>query len=579
MIPKSSNPVVRRSFDPALRIGVAAFLVLAGFAMLFIRLGYIQLGDFGGRLVSVKERTWSSRYVYPQRGRILDREGRVLAASVPVMSLYAHPQKVKERQALAIKLARLDLLSLEESLERLSSPHSFVWLSRGLDKERWDRIKPEFEKIEGVGVLPEYQRQYPLRNIGSNLIGFVGIDGRGLAGIEYVSDHDLAGDLRNLRVEIGEHGMPVIVDQEGRENPVFRGKDIVLSLDAYVQEAADNVLAETVENFEARAGSVVVLRARTGEVMAMASYPNFDPNRFSDYPPSHFLNQAVNAVFEPGSTFKIVTISSVISEHRSVLSERFFCNGAFHVPRMSNVLRCYASHGPVDFQRAIQLSCNVGVISASLAVPQEVLYRAMQDFGFGIESGVRLPGEERGLLRKPYRWSLLSRYAVAIGQEVAVTNIQLASAMAVIANGGSLLRPQVILNVHHLDEGDSASAIHPAPILIRRVLKPDVASVVQDLLVSAVEGAEDATGRKAKVAGIRVGGKTGTAQVAKSGSAGYDPNRFVSSFVGFFPAENPDLVISVVVNEPNPSIGHFGGDVAAPAFSRIAESARKLIPR
>ncbi len=562
MLPQSGGP--RRTFDPALRMGVAAFVVIVGFAFLFIRLGYLQLGPFGDRLIEANRKVWSNMYVQSQRGRILDREGRVLAASVEGRSLYAHPAKVKDKSRLALILSRLELMSLEESLERLSSPSSFVWLARGIDLDRWKRIKDEFAKIEGVGVLPEWRRRYPLGAVGANLIGFVGADGHGLSGVEYTSDADLAGDQSTLKVEIGEHGMPVIRDSQGRENPIFRGKDVALSIDAYVQESSDQILASTVEHYEAKGGSVVVTEARTGRILAISSYPTFDPNSFSEYQPSQYRNLAVNAIFEPGSTFKIVTISLVCSDRPAALLEHYLCNGVIKIPGAPHAIRCYASHGPVTFRTAVEASCNVGVIRASQPLPPDLFFRMIQDFGFGIPTGVDLPGEEKGILRKPYRWSLSSQASLSIGQEVAVTNLQMAMAMGAIANGGELLKPMLIR---------STAA---KPKVVRRVIRPEVAGMARDLLVSAVEG-ELATGKKAKFPGVRVGGKTGTAQVADPKLGGYDPDRFVSSFIGFFPAEYPEYVISVAIHEPNPSIAHFGGDVAAPAFSKIAAAVMKLV--
>ena len=555
----------RRIFDPAVRIGIVAFIVLAGFAVVFIRLGYIQLGQFGGRLTDVNRRIWSNMYIQPQRGRILDREGRILAASIEGKSLYAHPGKVKDKNKLAVTLAKLDLLSLEESLERLSSPHSFVWLRRGIDQDRWRQIKDEFAKIDGIGVLQEWRRRYPLGEVGANLIGFVGADGHGLAGVEYMMDRDLAGDVGSLRVEIGDHGMPVVRDSEGRENTVFRGSDVTLTTDAYVQEAADKILAETVETVEAKGGSVVVTEARTGEILAMSSYPTFDPNRFSEFQSSHYRNAAINTIFEPGSTFKIVTLSALATEHPASFREMVLCRGVIQIPGAPHAIRCYASHGQISFRQAVEASCNVGIIREALHLPPDVFFRTIQDMGFGIATGIGLPGEEKGILRKPYRWSLSSQAAMSIGQEIASTNLQMAMAMGVIVNGWNLMKPLQVRSPN-------------SARVVRRVLRPDVTAVVQDLLVSAVEG-EMGTGKKARVEGIRVGGKTGTAQVADPKSGGYDPDRFVSSFIGFFPASPavPRYVISVVIHEPNTSIAHFGGDVAAPAFSKIAAVILKIM--
>lgn len=554
----------RRAYDPALRMGVAAFLVIVGFAFLFIRLGYLQLGPMRDRLADVNRRVWSNMYVHSQRGRILDRQGRILAASVEGRSLYAHPLKVKDKNRLALILSKLDLMPLEESLERLSSQSPFVWLVRGIDPDRWIRLKPEFAKVEGIGVLTEWRRRYPLGEVGANVLGFVGADGHGLSGIEYVSDRGLAGDVGSLKVEIAEHGMPVIRDAEGRENPVFRGEDVKLSIDAYLQESTDKILSSTVEQYDAKGGSVVVTECQTGRVLAMSSYPTFDPNRFSEFVPSLYRNMAVNAVFEPGSTFKIVTISSVCSDHRTALSEHYDCNGSIKPPGSPRPIRCYASHGPITFRAAVEASCNVGIIRAAQPVPQEVFYRAVQSFGFGIQTGVDLPGEEKGILKKPYRWSLSTQSSMSIGHEVAVTNLQLAMAMGVIANGGDLLKPMLILS------GDGK------PKTIRQVIRPETAMLVRDFLISVVEG-ELGTGKRAKIPGVRSGGKTGTAQVPDPKTGGYDQNRFVSSYIGFFPAESPRYVVSVVIQEPNPSIAHRGAEVAAPAFSKIGASVVKFI--
>ena len=554
----------RRLFDPSLRIGIAAFGVLVGFAFLFIRLGYLQLGPESDRLANETRRVWMNMFVQPQRGRILDREGRILAASIECKSLYAHPTKVKEKNRLALLLAKHELESLEESLERLSSRSAFVWLSRGIDKERWDKIKGEFAKIEGIGALPEWRRRYPLGAVGANVLGFVGADGHGLAGVEYTMDGELSGEPGSLRVEIGDHGMPVIRDAAGRDNPVFKGRDETLTIDAYVQEATDQALSSTVERFEAAGGSVVVTDARGGEILAMGSYPTFDPNRFTEYHPAQYRNLAVNAMFEPGSTFKIVTISVLCADHPAALADHYFCNGYIKIPGVPHGIRCYASHGPLTFRTAVEASCNVGIIRAAQRIPQESFYRAVQSFGFGIPSGVELPGEEKGLLRKPYRWSLSSQTSMSIGHEVGVTNLQIAMAMGAIANGGRLMKPALIRRPG------------AGPSLVRQAMRPEVAYQVRDFLVSAVEG-EMGTGKKAKVPGVRVGGKTGTAMVPDPKVGGYDPNRFISSFVGFFPAESPRYVISVVIHEPAPGIGHFGGDVAAPAFSKVGTALLKLI--
>lgn len=554
----------KRVFDPALRIGVVAFVLLVGFALLFIRLGYIQLGQFGGRLNDVNKRVWSNMYIQTQRGQMLDREGRVFAASVEGKSIYAHPAKVKDINRAALLLARHGLLSIEESLERLSSPHPFVWLCRGLEPDRWKQLKEEFSKVEGVAAMTEWRRRYPLGAVGANVIGFVGADGHGLAGVEYMSDRELAGDIGSLHIEIGEHGLPIIRDAEGRQNPVFHGGDVQLTLDAYLQEASDQALSAAVENHEAKAGSVVTVNARTGEVLAVSSYPTFDPNRFTEYPSEQYRNMALNAIFEPGSTFKIVTIASVATDFPSAMESSTVCKGSIHIPGAPKVIRCYANHGPVSFRQSVEASCNVGIIRAAQPLPKETFFRMIQNFGFGIATGVGLPGEEKGILKKPFQWSLTSQASMSIGHEIATTNMQIAMAMTAIANGGELLKPQMIREAK------------PSPKVVRRVIRSDVAARVRNLLTSAVEG-EMGTGKKAKIPGVRSGGKTGTALVPDPKTGGYDPNRFVSSFVGFFPVENPKYVISVVIHEPNPAIAHFGGDVAAPVFSKVGDAAMKFI--
>lgn len=567
--PGRGKSTVRRPFDPSRRIWIVASLLVAASVMLTARLAYIQIGQFGGRLAQTQEKLWSSRLIQPKRGRVVDRQGRLMAAVTEAYAVFARPGRVKDRDKLARILARHRLIPYEEALNRLNTSLSFVWLSRNINPDLTKTLNADLEGIDGVGLVREYRRSYPLGHVGASLIGFVGVDGHGLGGLEFQYDQELTGDAGALEIVLGEHGMPMVRDSQGNVNPTFKGHDIELAMDAYVQEQVDAVLQETVITHAASQASAVVVDPRSGEVLAMGSMPRFDPNRFWEYPPSAHRNISASVLYEPGSTFKIISMAAVLGAPGFTTAESYNCQGSLKA-HSGHTVRCYANHGRIDYGQAVDASCNVGIIQAAQRhVDRNTFYTYIRDFGFGISTSSGLPGEERGILRKPGRWSLSSDYSITIGQEVAVTNLQLAMAAAAVANGGELLRPITVRRV--LDENGNTIRQFERQV-VRRVIDRGRAYGVTRLLVSAVE---NGTGKKAALPGVRVAGKTGTAQMANLKTGGYEAGRFVSSFVGYFPAESPEVLISIVVFEPDMKTGYFGGDVAAPAFQRIAAFIQK----
>ena len=526
----------------------------------------------------------------PPRGTIYDARGRQLAVSVEVDSAYANPRRLQAEGDVgeaARRLAEVLGLDAAELAEDLSKDKEFVWVARQLDPPRAAAVAAL--EVPGVGFLEEYKRYYPMGEVAAQVLGFAGIDQRGLEGIEHLHDELVAGRegtqtlLRDARR--GTAASPLLAGDAARP-----GASLHLTLDAAIQHIAERELAAAVERYGASGGSVVVLDPRTGAVLALASAPLIDANRFPSYPLETRRNRPVMDAYEPGSTFKMVTAAAALSANLLDPSDELDC-GMGGITLAGVRIRDHKRFGLLTFRDVIARSSNVGAIKTGLILGDQRLYDAVRAFGFGAPTGVDLPAENPGELagfESWQRWPLTKAY-VAFGQGVSVTPLQLARAFAAVANGGELLRPWVLAAVEepgvavpeapHRDRllgGGVALAAAPEPAARRRpaggpevVGRPRAPATARELERMLEAVVEEGTGRAAAVAGYSVAGKTGTAQKAEDG--GYSPRNFVASFVGFVPARDPRLVIVVAVDEPWPS--YHGGAVAAPVFARIAEQA------
>ena len=492
----------------------------------------------------------------PRRGTIYDCNLKAQAFNMSMDSLYAVPNVIKNKESVVNQL--LPILNLGQSYlsERLSRKKSFIWLARKLTPEKSGKIKKL--NIKGLGFLKETKRIYPNSYLASHIIGFSGMDNIGLEGLERSFNHYLKGSagwaifLRDARLNKLDIGEKMVLPQDGM--------DLVLTIDEVIQYIAERELDKAFNDFHAKGASIVVMDPHTGRILALANRPTYDLNDHSGVSKDSIRNRAICDLFEPGSVFKIVTASAALEEKKVTESDVFFCeNGAYRVG--GRILHDHTAHGNLTFRQVIEESSNIGTVKVAQILGADTLYRYIKAFGFGSKLGVDLSGEISGMISPPRAWSKTSITAVPIGQEVGVTALQLASAISVIANGGQLMKPYIIDSVR---DNQGRIIKQNKPVLIRKVISVDTAMRIKKILTGVIE---EGTGKLGKVLGFSAAGKTGTAQkIEPNGS--YSHSKFVASFIGFSPAEDPLLTIVVTVDEPHPY--YFGGVVAAPVFKKVA---------
>jgi len=414
--------------------------------------------------------------------------------------------------------------------------------------------------IRGVQVLQETRRFYPQRHLAGQVLGFVGVDGTGLGGLEHLYNRELTGTPRQATLQRDATGRTVqVVAGDPGDQP--RGADLYLTLDERLQYIAEKEIATRVQETQAKSGLVVIMHPPTGDILALANYPFFNPNDFQD--PKQRVwqrNRAVTDPVEPGSTFKLVAASAALEENVTRVTDVFNCEKGFMV-RNGRRLRDHHPYGLLSFVQVIEKSSNIGTAKIAGRLSDEQLYTYIRRFGFGEKSLVNLPGEEDGMIRPPKKWTKPTHDSLAFGQEVTVTPLQLLTAYAAMANGGLLMRPRV---VEHVVQGDEFQFF--APYARHRVLSPTTLERMNEILVGVVERG---TGKQAAVGGYSVAGKTGTAQKVEHGT--YSHSKILASFVGYVPAEAPQLAIVVIIDEPR--LAKWGGEAAAPVFSRVAQQA------
>jgi len=499
----------------------------------------------------------------PRRGTIHDSNLKAQAFNMSMDSLYGVPNAIKNKEALINQLQ--PILGLERSYltERLNRKKSFIWLARKLAPEKAERIKRL--NLKGLGFMKETKRIYPNSYLASHIIGFSGMDNIGLEGVERGYDNYLKGtpgwaiflrDARLKKLDIWEK-MVLPVD----------GLDLVLTIDEVIQYIAERELDKAFKTFHAKGASIVVMEPHTGRILAMANRPTYDLNDHSEVSKDVIRNRAICDLFEPGSVFKIVTASAALEEKIVTEEDVFFCeNGAYKVG--GRILHDHKPHGNLTFRQVIEESSNIGTVKVAQLLGQDKLYQYVKEFGFGSKLGIDISGEISGVVRPVRLWSKTSITSIPMGQEVGVTALQLASAISVIANGGQLMKPYIIDSVR-----DTQGRIikQNKPILIRKVISVDTAMRIKKILTGVIE---EGTGKLGKVLGFSAAGKTGTAQKLEPDGR-YSHNKFVASFIGFAPAEDPLLTIVVTVDEPHPY--YFGGVVAAPVFQKVAGDAIRYL--
>jgi cell division protein FtsI (penicillin-binding protein 3) len=548
--------------EPASRYRSRA-LVLTGCLLLLlgaivVRLGYLQILRHD-ELARLAERQYSKTIpLRPERGPILDRNGYALAVSAAVESVYALPARISDRAAVAAALAPHLGERPKDVQQRLTSDRPFVWVKVKIPPPAAEAVRAL--RLPGIGTVPETLRFYPSRDLASHVLGFVGRDDRGLEGVELAHDKTLAGEAGLALVERDALGREMTGQPTILKTPT-PGTGLVLTLDATVQYLAERELDAAWRATGAKGGMILAMDPRTGEILAMAMRPTFNPNTYHLATAEQWRNRAVTDPFEPGSTFKAILFAAALQEGVARPGDRYY--GEQGVITVANkTIHDWKKYGWLTFQQVLQNSSNVGAIKVGLQLGRERYYQHITGFGFGSLTGVGLPGESRGQLRQPARWSGLSLASISIGQEVSVTGVQMLAAFGAIANGGKLMQPYV---VRALLDRDGREVRRTEPQAVRQVVSPETAATLTDILTSVVA---DGTGHKAVVQGYDVAGKTGTAQKPDPVTHVYSRKPGVLSFIGFVPSSAPRLVILALLDEPKTVI--WGSEAAAPIFAAVA---------
>lgn len=545
---------------------IAAFVV---FWMLGIsaRLVYLQVSRHDSLVERAHKQQQEAIETSPERGPLLDRHDRELARTIDTTSVFVAPDEFNKDDAQALNeidctasqlssILGLDQKNLATQIaESRKNGRRFLWAARRIAPEQAHAL--EALELTGVHTRAEQKRFYPNGPLAANVLGFVGLDGNGLAGIEQVLNEKIVGEPGKLFIEKDSRGRAY----ESTEVPGRPGQTVVLTIDQSIQYQAEAALTSAIAESNAKSGTAIVLDPHTGEILALANAPTFDPNDVAAATPTARANWALQNIYEPGSTFKVVAFSAAIEKGLAKPTDHIDCQmGSITVAK--RVIHDHHPFGDLTLSEALAKSSNVAAIKLGLRVGDQTMYDYIKRFGFGTRTGIELPGETAGLVHPVNRWQPSSIGSVAIGQEIGVTPLQMAAAFGALANDGVRVAPHLIREIRN---ASGATAFRPNPEQ-RRVISAETASALRGML----EGVTlNGTAKKAQLDGYSAAGKTGTAQKIDPQTRTYSKTKYVASFVGFAPVNNPAVVIIVVIDEPGGA--YHGGDVAAPVFRQIAE--------
>jgi cell division protein FtsI (penicillin-binding protein 3) len=540
------------------RIAIVILGITLWSFLILVRLVQLQIFEHGSFVQIATQRQQVTRSIFPPRGILYDSHMDELATSVPVSTAIAEPRRIKNIPAVAHRIAEALEMNPQELQGRMMDParKSFMVIKRRIDPNAEKRI--EALGIEGIYFVEESMRVYPNRELACQTLGFVNMNGDGTYGVEQQYDKELKGKegVFSFDVDARRRSFRVKVDK-----PPVQGHSLVLTIDKSIQYIVDRELAAGVEKAKALNGIAFVMESETGRVLALSNYPQFNSNTYNEYEADRWRNRAISDAFEPGSTFKVVVAASALDAGLTRADEMIDCQlGSIAIGK--HVFHDHKGYGLLTFGQILEFSSNVGAAKLGLRLGPQRLYESMRNFGFGSKTGIDLPGEIAGLVRDPRDWSGLSIGAISFGQEVGVTSVQILNAINTIANGGYRVHPYIVERI--IDEkGDLVSVNTPERV---RIISPRTAEAVSNAFEGVVLRG---TGKRAALEGYRSAGKTGTAQKIENGH--YSPSKYVSSFIGFAPVPHPRLTILVQINEPKGS--HYGGDVSAPVFQKIAQEA------
>ncbi len=544
---------------PPRRLVGLLVLFVFGFSGILVRLVQLQVRDAPSYRALARDQRVRTITLPPVRGSLFDRNRDELALSLPAKAVYADPRLVSRPAATARIVAdalKLDFADVYAALHRRGP---FVYLARGVDLQAAAAL--EARHLPGIGFLSESHRYYPAKSLAPQVLGFVGAEGAGLAGMELEYQKLLAGRPGHEVVEADPRG--VLIPQGANVDvPPVPGDDLVLSIDREIQYRAQAALAHAVKRNHAKGGTVIVMDPRSGEILAMADYPWFDPNRFSEADPQALRNRAVTDAYEPGSVNKVITAAAAIQENVLKLKQRLKVGSSYRLYTKTFHDAHIHPREAMTLADIIAYSSNVGTIEVAKMVGRDRFYSYLQRFGLTQRTGIGFPGESAGLLPPADRWSGTSMGTIPLGQGIAVTPLQMASVYATIANGGVWVQPQLVKWI----VGATGDVHQVSPPRTRRVVSPETARTVTRMLAYAVRVG---TGKEAQIPGFWVAGKTGTARKVNHEGTGYS-DKYVASFIGFAPAASPAIVVAAVLDEPSTV---YGGIAAAPLFRDVTHFA------
>ena len=547
--PESKVPTKRLIF-------LAGVLVLwiGGVCFRLVQMQVLQYGDWEQRALRQQSRTVT---VEPRRGAIYDRNGLELAMSIDVDSIFAVPSEIPEPETTAGILGKVLHVDPQDIVARMKASRNFAWVLRRVDAETSERVRNL--NLKGIYFRKEPKRFYPKRELASQVLGYVGMDDEGLGGIELEFNDDLIGIPGRELISVDAR-RKYFGRVERQPEP---GQNVVLTIDSTIQYIAEKELAQGIADTKAIAGTVVVQNPRTGEILALANWPTFNPNVFNQVPREALKNRAVSDVYEPGSVFKTVTYSSAIQEKLIKPDDRIDCqNGSINVFGLQ--IHDHERLGTITAAEAYAHSSDVAAIKVGMKLGNERFYHYIKDYGFGSTTGIELPGETRGLSKPVNRWSKVSIGAISMGQEIGVTPLQIVSMVSTIANDGIYTPPRIVAGELPPNAGPKPVVFHPPQQ--HRVVSAETAVTMKKMMESVVLMG---TARRAALDGYSSAGKTGTAQKVDPKTGTYSKTKYIASFVGFAPVNEPSLTIAVILDSAEGL--HQGGQVCAPVWRRIMQ--------
>ena len=552
------------------RIGYVALVMIGVLVILVFRYAYLQIVQGDALAQRMRDQSGYEFRIQSLRGAILDRSGKELAVSSMTKSLFVDPNHVYDThtpEEIASDIAPLIGLTEQDILDDIARGGGFVWVKRRLEHTEYEAVRAVIREkgySDCLGFQNEAKRYYPNDALAANVIGFVGTDDEGLDGVEQALDPLLKGEVREERLTVDGQRRPIL-------DSIFAGrrvygsdycKTVSLTIDSTIQFMVEQELDRAMAENNPDSITAIVMDPKTGEILAMASRPSYNPNRFWEYPQENWKNRAVAFIYEPGSTFKAVVAGAALQEGIVTPNQVFFDPGYVMVSGRRIQNWSNESYGAVTFTDIVKKSLNTGFAQVGLSLGAEKMMHYTRVFGFGERTGIDLPGEEEGILFNADDMRDSDIATTAIGQSIAVTPLQLVTAMAAIANGGTLMHPYIVREIRN---PDGSIYEERAPREIRRVLEPTVDRTLIGLLEQVVASGG---GKKAGVKGYRIAGKTGTAQKIRRETAGYLEGRYIASFCGFAPVEDPIFTVLVMIDDPRGG-DFYGGQIAAPVASRI----------